>query len=183
MRSAVGTTILFAFLLGGCAFLGHAKERYELSKQTPYGLGEVTVEKQTDTLVNTVSGIPYANLSAPVLALLAPFVLHWLRGGRLKKGENLVGASPVQAGFSLLDGLRHSVFEVGPDGSALKRGWKVALLAYIGTQYGAPLLHQFIPYVQENHPDWLSGIYLSAFIGLLAAAEKSLSKATQQVSA
>jgi hypothetical protein len=179
--------ILFLALVlafGGCAFFKQAKEDYQLGKATPYVAGEVTVDDQAHALTGTVSGIPYVNLATPLVALTAPMFFFWLRGRRIRKQAvnqdgTAEGSSSLHFGvneiLNIASDLQRGIFEMGADGSSLKRGWKMALLTTAGFAL-APEIGHMIPFIQAHHPAWMDGVILSGLVGLLAAAEKALSK-------
>lgn len=169
--------VSLAALVAGCAFLGRVKEDYNLNKNTPLSAGEVSPKDQARALTNTISGIPYANLAAPIVALGAPFVFGWLRGRRLRKNgaESKTSPTVVDKTLQVLNDARTGLFEVGPDGSALKRGWKIGLISTLGLFLAPEIGKHLIPFISANHPAWLNGAALSFVIGALAGLEKKLS--------
>lgn len=181
-KAVLFLALILAF--GGCAFFKQAKEDYQLGKNTPYAAGEVTVETQAHAATATASGIPYVNLAAPLIALGAPSFFFWLRGRRIRK-QKLTPDGAVEQSSGLHFGvneilkvagdLQRGLFEVGPDGSSVKRGWKISLITTAGLLL-APEIGHLIPLLQAHHPAWMDGMVLITITGLLAAAEKALSK-------
>lgn len=187
--------VLFAllFIAAGCAFFKQAASDYQLGRDTPLASGEVSPNQKTAVLAGTVSSIPYVNLATPLISLGAPFLFAWLRGRRLR-AENLpTNEKPVTGNLGLAVGaeaiVQHlanvaaGLFEVGPNGSALKRGWKTAVLgglAVILAPEAQQLIHHVIPVLQSTPPSWLAHLFngsvLALTIGGLGAAEKWLSK-------
>lgn len=173
------------FAVAGCAFFKQAGQDYQTGKTTPLAQGEVSPQQQSATLTNTISGIPYVNIAAPFIAIGAPFIFVWLRGRRLRQAQ--IAAAPgttavithptmVDDVLSFLSTIQNGLFEVGPDGSALKRGWKMTILSSLAVS-AVPLIQtSLIPFVTANHPAWMNGAILSLLIGGLAAAEKAISK-------
>lgn len=194
MKKIILVLLAIVFLATGCAFLEQAKQDYQLGANTPYAEGEITAQERSRVLAGTVSAIPYVNLSSPVVLLAGPYLFAWLRGRRIRKqtlpahpnpitgaiGKNLGIESIVQHLANVAAGL----FEVGPNGSELKRGWKGALLTAVGLvlapEAGHIISTYLIPALQNNPPEWLAQLFngsaLMAVVGILAAAEKWLSK-------
>lgn len=176
MRQHICIAFLAVLLLGGCAFFQQRAEDYRVGRDTPYAAGETTIDDQTRTLVNALSGIPYVNFAAPFLLILAPPFLRMIRGHRIRKREGAPDdpkePTPINRGLSILSGLRSYLFDVGPDGSKLKRGWKVALLTYVGALVAPHIGSDVIPFLNAHWPEFLKGFGLSFVTGLLAAFEK-----------
>lgn len=187
---------LFAFLataLTGCAFFDQAKQDYQLHKETPYAADETTPQQKTQILAGTVSSIPYANLSAPLILLAGPYFFGWLRGRRIRRETLAEHPHPITGSIGQTVGLEAIVqhlatvaaglFEVGANGTAFKRGWKITLLTALGAIVAPGAEHvisEIIPVLQSNPPAWLANLFnggiLALVIGGLAAAEKWLSK-------
>lgn len=184
--------ILAVLLVSGCSFFKQAQSDYQLSKNTPYAEGEVTIEQKTQVLTGTISAIPYANLATPLLALGAPFILSWLRGRRLRYENMPINEKPITGSIGRAVGLEAIVqhlanvaaglFEVGANGSSLKRGWKVTLLAGLGVALAPEAQHivsALIPILQNHPPAWLAhlfnGTVLALTVGGLGTLEKWLS--------
>jgi len=187
--------LLFAvvFLITGCAFFKQAAEDYKTGRDVPLAAGEISPAQKAAAISTTASAIPYVNMAAPVLMVGLPFVFTWLRGRRIRKESLPVNANPITGAFGKSLGVEAVVqnlanvaagmFEVGPNGSALKRGWKTALLGGLGV-FLAPeashLISQVIPVLQSNPPEWLAHLFngtaLAVTIGGLGMAEKWLSK-------
>lgn len=180
-------SILMVSVFFGCAQM---REDYQRGKDTPYTEGETTVEQQTGALANTVSGIPYANVSAPLIMFVGPYIFAWLRGRRLRKKTLTIHPDPITGTFGQTIGaetlIQHvanvaaGLFEVGPSGSSLKRGWKMALISGLGIAF-APYAQDMIsntilPILQTSPPTWLPAFALTGTIAAFAAAEKWLSK-------
>lgn len=187
----ISLAILF---VAGCAFIDRAREDYKLGNETPYADGEKTSVEKSRDLAAPISTIPWANLSTPVILLLGPYIFTWLRGRRIrlenlaenpnpitgKLGKNIGAEALIQHIANVAAGL----FEVGPNGSVIKRGWKAMIVTGIGVLLApetAQIIHDIlIPYFQNTPPHWLAGLFngtvLALTIGGLAAAEKWLSK-------
>jgi hypothetical protein len=72
----------------------------------------------------------------------------------------------VQRGSDIFAGL----FEVGPDGSSLKRGWKVVLATSIaGGIVAIPAINQYA------NNEFVLGALIAVISGLIAAIEKKFS--------
>lgn len=189
--------LLITFLaigLIGCGLAKQAGEDYKTGKETPYAQGEVTAADQSKTLANTVSGIPYVNLSTPLILLAGPYIFTWLRGRRLRKQKMEPNPNPITGKIGQAVGaesvIQHladiaaGLFDVGHPDGLLKPGWKGALLAGFGTLVAPELAHlisgTILPALENHPPEFLAhlfnGTVLAITIGGLYSAEKWLHK-------
>lgn len=186
--------LLILMAVAGCGFLQQAKEDYRTGKETPYQTDEITANQKAAVLAGTVSSIPYANFASPAILFFGPYIFTWLRGRRIRQQNLEPHPNPITGNLGKSIGaealIQHfanvaaGIFEVGPQGSVIKRGWKGALLAGIGVLVApeaAQVIHNAVlPALQNTPPDWLehlfNGSVLALTIGGLAAAEKWLSK-------
>lgn len=173
---------LFAalLLLAGCESL---PQDYQAGKSNP----EIRqlVQKETQAVTGVMSVIPYANMAAPVAAILFPYLAFAWHGHRFRKQNLNASDRPItgavgqavrlEAIVQHLADVTAGLFEVGPQGSVLKRGWKMAILTGLAALI-TPEIHQLIPALQAHHPGWMDGMVLSLVVGGLSAVEKALSK-------
>jgi len=178
MRYLAGLAVTVMFL-GGCSLL----KDYQTGRDTPLEAGELSPAAAAQPIAGTV-GTFYPPATAPILALLTAFGT-WRRGRRIRK-ELPVSANPITGTWGNQLGLESVVqnvssmvtglFEVGPAGSGLRRGWKVVLATGIAS-LALPLAFQ-VPWVANlvaTHSGALVGI-LGVLTALVAGAEKELSK-------
>jgi hypothetical protein len=187
--------VLFAivFALGGCAFFRQAADDYKTGRDTPLAAGEISPGQKAAALTTTASAIPYVNMATPVLMFGLPVLFTWLRGRRIRKENLPQNENPITGRVGLKIGaeaiVQHlanvaaGMFEVGPNGSSLKRGWKTALLGGLGVLLApeaGQVLGHIIPVLQANPPEWLAHLFngsvLAITLGGLGMAEKWLSK-------
>lgn len=179
MRQYLWLFLVGALVLTGCEVFRQGAEDYSLGRTAPYAEGERTVQEQTNALVNTISAIPYANVGAPVVAVVAPYILTWLRGRRKRKQNQGISTNPITGPLGKDTGaevvVQHvadvltGALEWGRDGSGFKRAIKIGLLALPVIQFGQEILTQY-------PPSWINSGLLATIIGVLAGAEKWLSK-------
>lgn len=172
----LGLTIIL-----GCGFIKTAKDDYNTNVNTPLRAGEVSPQEQTKSLVDSLAGIPYVGMSAPFILLLGPAFFGWLRGRRLRReklGALTVTGEPTMTDMLLqiLNDIRLGVFEFGPDGSSLKRGWKMAVLGIIASALAPEISKLIIPFITHHHPAWVNDTMIATIVGVLAGLEKKLSK-------
>lgn len=185
-------TVFALVFVSGCAFFRQAAEDYRTGMTTPLEIGEVAPAEKARVLASTVSAIPYVNLSSPLVLFLGTYVFGLLRGRRIRAAKP-INVNPVTGSLGRSLGLEAVVqhfadiaaglFEIGPNGSSLKRGWKAALLTGIAISIAPEarhLLESFIPALQANPPEWLAHLFngsaLALTVGALSTAEKWLSK-------
>ncbi len=161
----------------GCASLNQAKQDYQTGKDVPLAENEISPEQQAKDLVDPITPIlPQASYAVGFLA----FLFTWKRGRRLRKGQPIT-ETPITGwlGNNLklewlvqrLADFRAGLFEVGPDGSSLKRGWKVALATMIGGSLAT------LPGFQDAigaQPE-ATAVLTALLTALIAATEKQLS--------
>ncbi len=167
-------------LLVGCAALKLVKSDYDTGKATPLAEGELSPVDAANGIVAPV--IPFLPEPLKPVAGIAVVVLTaigtWRRGRKIRQGQP-TSANPITGNFGAKVGLEAIVqnianisqgaFEVGPEGSGLRRAWKVLLTGAVAAVS--------IPAVQEaiaQHPTQM-GTALAVVAGL-AALEKELSK-------
>lgn len=166
---------LFALTLvlavAGCAYLRIAKQDYDLGKTTPLAENEIAPVDAAKHDAEPVKSLPYGNLAYPVIAAVLGAWYTKRRGTRIRLGKQPkpVNASMLQPVADIFKGL----FEIGPDNSALKRGWKVILAAGAGVAATALTVPQFQAFLAD-HPQ--AGAVLVGVAAGLAAIEKELSK-------
>jgi hypothetical protein len=171
--------------LAGCATVAQVKADAELGATTPLEVGEVSPQAEAGQVVDLLKMVPVVGPYAPILGpLLAGFFLT-KRGRRIRKGvapspNPITGAFGPKIGFGSLNlenivqvatDIFKGAFEVGPDGSAVKRGWKTVMSIGLGLLGGAFL----IPGVKElvlSNPQAVGGITLLA--GFFSGIEKKL---------
>lgn len=124
------------FLLTGCAATKAAVEDYKTGATVPLETGEISPRESVQPIVESISGIPIIGGYAPIIGALLAAIATWRRGRRIRKGkptsENpITGWVGSKAGLETivqsLANIVTGIFEVGKDGSWVKRAWKVGL--------------------------------------------------------
>ena len=163
-------------LVVGCAALRQGKSDYDLGKNAPYEEGETSPSERAERLVGGFRDLPYVGPVVPYAIIGLTGLFTWRRGRRLRK--NLpTSKNPITGNFTTewfvqrLAEVSKGIFEVGPEGSSLKRGWKVALATGL-----AGLIVQ-LPALQPmtGDLDLITAIVMALVSGGIAALEKGLS--------
>ena len=179
----IALLLLCLSVLIGC---GHIKQGIQDTKtglSSPVEEGEKSPKDEAREITDILAPIPYVGTAVPVLIVPLTFFFAWRRGRRIRK--NLpVNKNPITGSWGQKVGLEAIVqeasnviaglFEVGKEGSGLRRVWKVglALLFGLGTTAAAsPDAQRFI----LSHPDVI------ALIGALSAGFAGLEKKLSQV--
>lgn len=168
----IGMGIMVGGLLG-CAALQQGREDYQRGKDTPLEQGELSPREQAERVVGPITPfVPQATAAVGVLAAL--FTVR--RGRRLRK-EKPISEHPITGNFHTewfvqrFSEFAAGMFEVGPDGSAVKRGWKVALATVLATTVvQLPQVQAFVGDVTAAQ-----AVAIAVFSALIAAVEKKLS--------
>ena len=168
----------------GCAFIKQGVKDYQTGKTTPITEGEQSPKGQAQQIIDLVKNVPIVgNYTGVLLPILVGF-LTWKRGKKIrteKIGENpIAGTLGVKVGIGnlnlenlikLVTDTIHGAFEVGADGSAIKRVWKVWLSIILASASGA----LFIPGVKEFLlANGKSVVIISFFAGLFGGLEKKI---------
>ena len=183
--------LLVTMGLAGCALFGQARDDYERGKpaNTPLAETELAPKDQSHNLLEPI--VPFLpdplKPAAGVVAGILTVFLTWQRGRRIRKNQppstnNYLGViGNLGIGGMKLEGLLQfvttairGVYEVGPDGSGVKRGWKVIvslILALLTGSITIPAVREFV-----LHQPQIVGI-VTLLSGLFAGIEKELSKA------
>ena len=183
MRALLLGSLLLCGLIG-CAAVQQGKADYDLGKDTPLAQDELSPRDAAQRIVEPLTPFlpaPLQPLAGIAVTLLAG-IGTWQRGRKLRKGQVLSsnpvtghwGAklgleSVIQHGASLLQGL----YEVGPEGSGIRRGWKTLVSTSLALLSAALILPQARAFIM-GHPDIVGLVTLlsSGFAGV----EKELSK-------
>lgn len=179
----------------GCKQVEQAKEDLTAGLNTPLEMtvdpltNKVTVEKapadQAKEMTAIVSMIPYVGPFAPALTPLLVGFFAWRRGRKLRSkmptstnpitgafGPKIgVGAVNLENTVQVVTDMFKGVYEVGADGSALKRGWKTALSTVLALVGGALLIPQVKDFVFDHSTIVAVIAFGSAFF---SALEKKL---------
>jgi len=181
-----------ALALVGCATARQAVDDYQSGATAPLQTtvnpttGETVVEQSprasVQPIIDIVSGIPVVGGYAPLLGGLLAAFATWKRGRRIRKGK-AVSPNPITGHWgqsigieSLVQNLSQIItgaFEVGADGSGLKRGWKVGLSTALSLGAGAVMIPAVQDFIIKTPSIAAAIIGLSALFGGL---EKEVSK-------
>lgn len=179
-----GMLLIVALLVGGCAALKQAKVDYDVGKTAPLAENEISPRAAADALVEPIKPFlptplqPLAGVAVTILAAIGA----WRRGRRIRLAQ-VTTTSPITGPVGNAVGLETVVqhattiirgaTEVGPEGSGLRRGWKVLLALIAGAaaaSTGIPAVREFI----MSHPDAFGAFAL--IVSSLAGVEKEVSK-------
>lgn len=168
--------------LVGCAQIEQARKDVEIGATTPLEEGEVAPQQQAHEVGGILSAIPVVGPFASVLAPVLGTFFLWNRGRRIRK-EKPHSTNPITGFFGNKIGLESFVqhlsnifaglYEVGPDGSVIKRGWKVGL-STLGSIAAAALTIPDVQALVIAHPEYVAA--LTAVSGFLGGIEKETSK-------
>ena len=188
MSRCVGVAVAVLLILGGCAAAKQAVEDTKAGLAAPVAPGELSPMAQGRKEAEPLGSLPYGTILVSVVGSLLG-LWHANRKGRESRlGKVPVSTNPVTGWLGSKVGIEgivqgaanvaHFIFERGPDGSLLKRGWKGVVSVAL------PALLLFIPGVR----DWLLAhatdvqdmvTRLIAYLGMgtvtVLAAEKGLS--------
>jgi hypothetical protein len=171
-------------LLSGCALIKQGVSDYQAGKNTPIASGEQSPKDQAQQIVDLIKNVPVAgNYAGVLLPILAGF-LTWKRGKRIrtaKIGDRVIsgslGATVGIGSFNLENLIKlvsdtiHGAFEIGADGSAIKRTWKIWLSIILASVSGA----LFIPGVKEFVLSNAKSLTAISFLaGLFGGLEKKI---------
>lgn len=189
---------IFAFAvlaMVGCKEVDQAKEDLATGINEPLELtvdpltNRVTVEKSPTEKAQEITDIgrmiPYVGPFMPVITPIIAGLFAWTRGRRIRKtkgtstkpitgalGASLgVGSVNIENAVQTVTDVFHGAYEVGADGSALKRGWKTAL-SIILTIVGGALLMPSIRDFVVHHGDILAVITFGSAV--FSGLEKKL---------
>lgn len=184
MKSKIWMLIVLVFFLAGCSLIRQGIEDYNVGKSTILVEGEQSPQDTAQQLVDLIKVIPIVgNYSRFLLPVLVGF-LTWKRGRRIREGRGIETSITGNLGTSIaigkfnLEGLVkiatdtiHGAFEIGKDGSAVKRTWKVWLSLILAGISGA----LFIPGVKEFLSTNLKSVAIISFMaGLFGGLEKKI---------
>lgn len=175
-------TLLGLTTLVGCATVEQARQDAQIGATTPLEQGEVSPQDQAREVTNILSAVPVVGPFAPILAPILGTVFLWSRGRRIRKGKP-TSSNPITGYFGSKVGLESFVqnisnvftgaFELGPDGSMLKRGWKAGL-ATLGGIIATALTVPDVQALVVAHPEYAAA--LTVISGFIAGVEKETSK-------
>ena len=172
------------FLCVGCAFIKGAIQDYQSGKTTPIAEGEKSPKDLASDIVDLVKAVPVVgNYSGVLLPILVGF-FTWRRGRKIRfgRGDELpvtgllgnkigIGKFNIENIVRLITDTVHGAFEIGADGSAVKRTWKVWLSIILASISGA----LFIPGVREFLTANVKSVAIISFLaGLFGGIEKKL---------
>lgn len=179
----LGLLLVAALLIGGCASLKTAHEDFKTGATVPYEQGEVTPQERSAQVTSVVSVIPGADILVGPLGIGLTTLFTWMRGRRIRK-RRPESLSPItgylgskvglEAIVQNLSNIVSGLSELGPDGSPLKRAWKVGLSVILGLA-GAAVA---VPGFQEI---LISNPQVVAFVAGGAALFGGLEKAVSRV--
>lgn len=152
-------SLAFLLLVVGCKTIDEAKQDYQTGKEAALAEGEKSPSEEAQLFVDLIEAVPVVGNYA---GMLAPFLVGfftWKRGRRIRKGklptstnnvtgwvgEVGIGKVKVENIVQIATDAIQGIYEVGKDGSAVKRGWKFFVTGLI-TLFGGALL---IPAVRE----------------------------------
>lgn len=176
--------ILLSFTFIGCALIKQGVGDYKAGKETPLVEGEKSAKDTAQEIVDLVKNVPIVgNYSGILLPVLAGF-FTWRRGRKIRLGRgtdtNITGTLGTVIGvgsFNLENAVKivtdtvHGAFEIGQDGSAVKRTWKIWLSIILAGVSGA----LFIPGVREFLTTNIKSITAVSFLaGLFGGVEKKI---------
>lgn len=142
MKKVLFFAVLCLFLVG-CAALKQGINDYQVGKNTELVNGEISPAQQAQEITNTVAALPVVGPFAGTLGLALTGLFTYLRGRRIRLANGVVTNTPPATGFlgssmgleaiiQTVSNIATGAFEVGPDGSPLKRAWKVGLASILG---------------------------------------------------
>lgn len=184
MRSKWIVLLVLIGLLSGCALLKQGIQDYKTGKDTPITDDEKSPKDTAQNIVDLVKNVPVVgNYAGFLLPVIAGF-LTWRRGKNIRLGRgadgNITGLLGEKVGigtFNLENLVKivtdsvHGAFEIGADGSALKRSWKIWLSIALASISGA----LFIPGVKEFLSDNTKSVAVISFLaGLFGGVEKKI---------
>jgi len=178
--------VLFLTLsvLGGCSFIKGQISDYNLGRKSPLSAGELSpkdVAQPYGDLVGTIN--PAAGKAVSGILV---FFLTLRRGRRIRKNlpvsDNpftgfLGSITGIESVVQQIANVRSGLFDVGPNGSPIKRGWKMSvilLLAAVVTPLvsGIPAVSGFL----ATHGSLAIGV-TGVLAVIIASFEKAISKA------
>lgn len=176
--------LMVLFFCTGCAFIKSAIKDYQTGKATPVAEGEKSPQEEAQVIVDLIKNVPIAGNYAGVLLPVLIGFLTWKRGKRIRTAQvgnvPITGALGTKVGlgnFNLENTIRivtdtiHGAFEVGKDGSAVKRSWKIWLSIILASVSGA----LFIPGVKEFLISNAKSVGIISFLaGLFGGIEKKI---------
>lgn len=179
MKNALLLCLAGALLFGaGCSVY----KDYQTGMDTPLAAGEISPKEAAKPIADAAGGLH--PLAGPIVLAALTVFGSWKRGKRINAGipsssnpiTNYWGIpgvleKPIQNLSTVVRGL----FEVGPEGSGLRRGWKVMVAGGLAALL-LPILLE-LPGVDRliaSHSE-LIGLILTAGTALIAGLEKKLS--------
>lgn len=170
---------VLAVVLVGCATTKQAVDDYKTGATTPLEAGELSPSESVRPIVSTVSVIPVVGGFAPLIGTVLAGLATWQRGRRIRKGKPqsqnpITGWIGDQAGLETLvqnaANVVTGLFEVGKEGSALKRAWKVGLTTTLSLGTGALAIPAVRDFVVHNPSIAAVIVGLSSLFGGLEKA-------------
>lgn len=185
--------LTIAILISGLLFTAGCAAAYDdkkLSDSTPLAQGERSPYERGISVAQPLAGLPYGAgiVAVPIVGTAIGWLLSWRRGRRIRLAQapsvhpitGTIGKTTgIEGLIQHLADLRAGLFEVGPEGSGLKRSWKMALIGTLATSIAPsliPLVHGVATQITANPPEWLNGVPLVLAISGLGYLEKQLSK-------
>lgn len=178
--------LLTLVLFSGCAAIKQAYEDKKLSDSTPLAAGEKDPYDRGFQTAQPLSSLPWgAGMAAvPVVGTILGWWFASRRGKRIRLAKQPESVNPITGhlGNSIgLEGIVQNaadaftgVFDVGKDGSAAKRGWKMAVIGGLAT-VAIPAIDGLISHITQNPPAGLNPLIVAGIAALLGSAEKWLS--------
>lgn len=188
MKNKLLLGISLIFLLIGCTTIKQGIEDYKLGKNTAISEGEKSPEELASGVIDLVKALPIVgNYSGVLLPVLIGF-FTWKRGKKLRSGEGTttepisgifgskigIGAFNLENGFQLVTDIFKGLYEIGPDGSGLKRSWKILVSIVLAIFSSMLLIPQAKDFIFNN------GTVISV-IGFLSAVLGGIEKKLQEV--
>ena len=148
MKKHIVFLVLFSLLFGaGCRTFAQHVADIRLSEATPAGPGETSIEQKAADFARPLGSLPWGAgaIAVPLGGFLIAKVLNDLRGRKIRLQQMalaptdkpitgvLGNAVGVESVVQFLADLSASLFEVGTDGSVVKRGWKAFMYTVLGS--------------------------------------------------
>lgn len=144
-------------LLAGCASVKQAHSDLKTGYTSPLEAGEQSPLEQAQPIAATITAVaPFLTPFNGLIATGLSGIFAWKRGNRIRAGKP-VSTNPITGYFgnkigaeSLVQNMSNivtGVFELGANGSPLKRAWKsglTALLALAGVSMAFPQAQAFL---------------------------------------
>ena len=136
MKKWIWICLAACLFVTGCAAFRQAGSDKSLSDQTPLSAGETSPQERANKIAGALASLPYGAgvVAVPVAGWALGWFFSWRRGRKLRLQKGVFSEKPLTGEVGKTSGLealvqhvadvRAGAFEVGPDGSGLKRMWK-----------------------------------------------------------